>query len=916
MLLAYCKCFIILVLTSILILAGATGAKEEATKQDALQQGVELLFPIGTGKQEKGVKLSKEQKKAASLLKKLKAIEKGGNVNAVDKFGQTALMYAAAQDNQLAICWLIAKGADVTLRSEKGKKAEDLLNQYRERQGKEYESNWSGALLHACEAKPLTSEEKQRIGSPDAAAIIAAFRDSLPHNESFPQAVQMLQSADSLKNVPLNITRNAGAVSCMIALMVRKGVNLKTDVAANSPLLDGKIYADERDNLRLAISLGLDPRPQEMEPKSLMRYALLMNNNELLKQCIEKNPELANDEQLLDFPFSAKTASMLLKMGKLDLTNQTTVKKVTHQTLYAGDAEKLRILLKAGLNIDKNKMLQEAITSHVRDCAGVIPALLEAGADSNMTSYGEPVLFLAARENLMVACEQLLDKGARLKDEDGNSLLHAIALSQFRTKDKKDIELYAKLVKRCIDAGIDVNAPYTNDKRVNPEPPLNYILGLRDVQMASPDKLSPEAGKAALTVVQMLLKAGAKVSEDALTSLDCVHYPVDVAEELALLLIDHGANANDERSLIRCGGLGKRIARRLLDSGLKVEGKDFPLNSLPMTAEAAEVFIQAGARVPKDIFTKMLEWTDGTGIYNTPDVEELKKLVHVFADAGADLQHALTQKYKGMSYQGHYVLKVLLESGADPNATDEQGNSALMLFIASTTVEDVAAFLDAGADVSHKNKAGKSVLQLAKEKKQGNEIIKLLKEHGAKEEKVDPNAKDKEGRTPLMRAALDPDGLDRLKECIAQKGDVNARDNKGCTALRLLFGQDGDINSRVSELLNAKADVNLGDSNDFTPLMVAACYKDAAKRRFRVQRLINAKANVNAAAKMGNTAAMHLLLHYDDPDTLRMLLDAGAKPDHKNSEGKTMLDIASENHRSACIKLLNERFPASAPGHQ
>ena len=167
-----------------------------------------------------------------------------------------------------------------------------------------------------------------------------------------------------------------------------------------------------------------------------------------------------------------------------------------------------------------------------------------------------------------------------------------------------------------------------------------------------------------------------------------------------------------------------------------------------------------------------------------------------------------------------------------------------------------------------------------------------------------------------MRAALDPDGLDRLKECIAQKGDVNARDNKGCTALRLLLGQDGDINSRVSELLNAKADVNLGDSNDFTPLMTAACYKDTAKRRFRVQRLIIAKANVNAAGKAGNTAAMHLLLHYDDPDTLRMLLDAGAKPDHKNGEGKTMLDIALENHRNACLKLLNERFPASSPGHQ
>ena len=46
-------------------------------------------------------------------------------------------------------------------------------------------------------------------------------------------------------------------------------------------------------------------------------------------------------------------------------------------------------------------------------------------------------------------------------------------------------------------------------------------------------------------------------------------------------------------------------------------------------------------------------------------------------------------------------------------------------------------FREAGADFNHKNKAGKSVLQLVKEKKLGDElgdeIIKLLQENGAKE---------------------------------------------------------------------------------------------------------------------------------------------------------------------------------------
>ena len=104
LLLAYYKHIITLILTSVLVLAGSLEAKENATTKDAPQQGLELLFPAGTGKRTKGAKLSKEQKEAASLFKKLKVIEKGGKVDATDKSGQTALMHAAAQGNMAAVC--------------------------------------------------------------------------------------------------------------------------------------------------------------------------------------------------------------------------------------------------------------------------------------------------------------------------------------------------------------------------------------------------------------------------------------------------------------------------------------------------------------------------------------------------------------------------------------------------------------------------------------------------------------------------------------------------------------------------------------------------------------------------------------------------------------------------------------------
>ena len=104
----------------------ASGQEKEAAAVP--QQGVELLFPAGTGKQAKGAKLSKEQRKEAPLLKKLQAIEKGGDINAADKQGQTALMHAAAQDNKLAVCWLVAKGADASIKSKSGKTAASVAH--------------------------------------------------------------------------------------------------------------------------------------------------------------------------------------------------------------------------------------------------------------------------------------------------------------------------------------------------------------------------------------------------------------------------------------------------------------------------------------------------------------------------------------------------------------------------------------------------------------------------------------------------------------------------------------------------------------------------------------------------------------------------------------------------------------------
>ena len=144
------------------MLAGSLEAKEKATTKDAPQQGLELLFPAGTGKRTKGAKLSKEQKEAASLFKKLKVIEKGGKVDATDKSGQTALMHAAAQGNMAAVCWLVAKGADVTIKNKSGMTADDVLLKFLKEQGEKQGSDYK-RLARELENSSFSLSELSRM---------------------------------------------------------------------------------------------------------------------------------------------------------------------------------------------------------------------------------------------------------------------------------------------------------------------------------------------------------------------------------------------------------------------------------------------------------------------------------------------------------------------------------------------------------------------------------------------------------------------------------------------------------------------------------------------------------------------------------------------------------------------------------
>ena len=980
----------------------------------APQQGVELLFPVGTGKHAKGAKLSKEENLADALLKKLKTIEKGGDINAVDKRGQTALMYAAAADNRLAVCWLVAKGADVTLKSKKGKTARDCSTTIAVREL---------LRLTATEKTALTKEqdkEYELVKDRSNAGLHAELKRAIPYVSDVAVLLKLGKvdlNAPDADGALVLAYKNISAESS--AYCIRHGADVHKRNGKGEPVLVGNTPDDVA---LLLLSLGLktdEAKPAEL-PASFLS-AVYTNDCDKVKALTTKHPDLAKKvrSSIILSARSAEMAHALIDAGadyKECWYNGGVCKTRLCAVLCGTPAPVIKVLIDAGAVPDDR---WEPEIGLARDAA-TVEVLIAAGQSPNVKSkWGKTALESALEKRHWEAAECLIAHGAELTENILNKLNEGVTYtsptpsqsqmnygdfkkwSDWREREDSFLKM-PHMLEVLLNAGAKI---------IEGKGGTWYEVGAYLFSLADCEDLPMEAHlKAAEDTFRLLLK-NSKPPKDFLTHMriktglpDAVVYkilkfvadsgvemPNDLQSDIALhpvvaeFLLQRGANPNlpQDAPMFRLEESNDpaRLYAVLRKYKARVDISDkygnTPLHRLcdswVTDPELVHAMIRDGADVNarnKNGITP-LHWAKGIAVVqaliqdgadvNARDSQGNTPLFYAKApseataliQAGADVNAKNNSGQTPLFYVGGEVITLLINAGADVHVRDERGRTPIFPKISGgRSLEDIETFarhgldintqdnngntalmngngdedirpsettiqalLKAGADPNIKNKAGKTALQIAREKKL-NDIVKVLQKHEANEKKVDPNAKDKEGRTPLMQAALDPDGLSRLKECIAQKGDVNARDNKGCTALRLLFGQDGDINDRVQELLNAKADVNLGDSNDFTPLMTAACYKDTAKRRFRVQRLINARANVNAAGKAGNTAAMHLLLHYDDPDTLRMLLDAGAKPDHKNGEGKTLLDIASENHRSACLKLLNERFPASSPGHQ
>ena len=144
-----------------------------------------------------------------------------------------------------------------------------------------------------------------------------------------------------------------------------------------------------------------------------------------------------------------------------------------------------------------------------------------------------------------------------------------------------------------------------------------------------------------------------------------------------------------------------------------------------------------------------------------------------------------------------------IKDGANVNAEDNDGWTALMWAVFYVYTEIVKLLLEHGADVNAKSNNGWTALHLAEGH---SEIVRLLRYHVAKEKRRD------EYFIELCKFG----NVGEVEEAIKEGANINAKDNYGATAL-MEAANEGNT-AIVKLLLKHGADVNAEDNYGTTAL--------------------------------------------------------------------------------------------------
>jgi ankyrin repeat protein len=194
------------------------------------------------------------------------------------------------------------------------------------------------------------------------------------------------------------------------------------------------------------------------------------------------------------------------------------------------------------------------------------------------------------------------------------------------------------------------------------------------------------------------------------------------------------------------------------------------------------------------------------------------------------------------------------------------------------------------------NKSGENIFHLLAAKPNQAEIVKYFLGKG-----VDANKVDKEGNTPLIKAAASRETV-VLEQLLAVTKDINSKNSKGESALTIAVKSGTPEN--VALLLNKGADVNVTDKdgNNLGVYLIQS-YRPESKGPDPLEtkiKLVQDKGLNLAAAQKDGSTLYHLAVVKNDLTLLKKLASLNIDINAKNKDGMTAL------HKAAMISKNDE----------
>lgn len=398
-----------------------------------------------------------------------------------------------------------------------------------------------------------------------------------------------------------------------------------------------------------------------------------------------------------------------------------------HWAAYNDDAATATLLVRSGANV--NAVNRYGVPPLSLACANgnaeIVKVLLEAGADANARlKGGETVLMLAARAGNLEAVQALLKRGARhdTRERRGQTALMWAAG-----------EGHAAVVRALIDAGADVAASLDSGFTA-------FFFAVREGHIAAAQALL-DAGVDVNATLQRrepgrpdfaIYKPPARGTSPLLLAVQNGHF------ELAIALVDRGADPNDRRSGFTPLHMISWVRKPDSSDG----SEPAPVGSGRLTSlEFVRQIVQRGAevnfRLPKGTphvpnTSSRIDAEGATPLLfaaDRSDVPLMRLLVELGADpllpnfmrttplmAAAGLGTTEPLEEAGEEAEAVEAVKMLLDLGADINAVDDDGDTAMHGAAYGNYPLVVQLLADRGADPQvwkERNKFGRTPLFIA-----------------------------------------------------------------------------------------------------------------------------------------------------------------------------------------------------------